>query len=240
MATDGVSIGFSENLFLCLAPFVVFIAIFFWGLQKKTRKNQVIKAGYVLIGVEILFCGILPIMTEAGPYFKIYWASVPLAMVSLSLTYMAYRRIKDREYETLLINEIVKGNVSADMMMDAGPCTSESVVAEEEAKPDKLQKKGEHEAIQTEVALEARTPAKAKRPAKAKKTKKSKAKAVAKKKAKKSAKAKKSNKSKKSKSKAKKTSRSKSAKKAKPKAKKAKKKPMKKKAAKKTKPASKK
>lgn len=102
----------------CMAPFFIFLAVFIWGLQKKSRKGAVMKAGFTLIGVEILVCGLFPMASEG--WKGLYWTSIPLSMVSLNLVFVAYRRIKDREYETLLINEMVKGHIVADKLVEGG------------------------------------------------------------------------------------------------------------------------
>jgi len=211
MAGEGLGLTATDNMMLVLAPFFIFMVVFLWGVQKKARKNAVVKVAYFLIGVEIITAGVLPVLSDGGPLSRVYWASVPLAMISLNLTYMAYRRIKDRQFENVLINEVVKGNISPEV---ASTMNEEEYVSPEIEKPGgKAEEKTEEESegIPSEVLVT--TP-----PKKAKKAKKKtkKVKKTAKKKPAKKTKKKAKKKTKKTKN----TVKKKTKKKAKPKTKK--------------------
>jgi len=124
------------TILLVLLPFIAFLLLIRWGLQKKQRMKTVVELSYNLIALELLFFVIFPICAQ--PIDCGFWAIIPIVMFSALPAFVRHRKKREKQHEHRLNKAVDDGHLTKTGVI-AGKLEAEIKKAKkEEAKKNKV------------------------------------------------------------------------------------------------------
>ncbi|MBN2518428.1 MAG: hypothetical protein JXB14_06270 [Candidatus Altiarchaeota archaeon] len=115
---DTSGVGAGGSVVLCFVPLILFLAVLFWALQKKTRKKVVSRTGPVLIFIELMLCGVVPLIIDSDSCFGPYWLLFPAVMGVLLAVYVFHRKQKEKRYIDTIIKQKANGHIDPSVELD--------------------------------------------------------------------------------------------------------------------------
>jgi hypothetical protein len=104
-------LGLPGNLTLGLIPFVAFLILFHWGLQRKNRKEAVIRLGYMLIALEILLFGLVPYSVDGLSCTGVTWVIPAMIMLLVLSAFIIHRRSMEQMHDDVISTARMRGHL---------------------------------------------------------------------------------------------------------------------------------
>lgn len=92
-----------------LLPFIIFLLLVYWGMQKKDRKKRVIEASYNLIALQVLALLISPVCHDS--FVCMAWAMVPVIMFAVLMYFSYHRKKKESESKKIIAKALADGHI---------------------------------------------------------------------------------------------------------------------------------